>query len=187
MIYRKSTKELLAESILELSKAKSIDKITIREIVENCGMTSGTFYNHFKDKYDLIAWIYLYQIEKMASDYVKSDSDWEQSLVEVLKMVNTERKFYKNALKNTSGQNSFFNATYLRSIELMKEIILEKKKAPLTKEELFYVDFYMKGFGYSAVEWIVNELDYTEEELAAYLTQAIPEKLRKYLLNKSEN
>ena len=50
---RKTTEELLADSFLELAQTKRIDKITITEITNNCGMSQPTFYNHFKDKYDL--------------------------------------------------------------------------------------------------------------------------------------
>jgi AcrR family transcriptional regulator len=52
-VNRKTTKEILAESFLELAETKRIDKITITEITDNCGMSQPTFYNHFKDKYDL--------------------------------------------------------------------------------------------------------------------------------------
>lgn len=45
---RKTTEELLAESFLELAQTKRIDKITIIEITNNCGMSQPTFYNHFK-------------------------------------------------------------------------------------------------------------------------------------------
>ena len=40
MITRLTTKELLAESLKELSAHKPIDKITIKEIVQNCGFTA---------------------------------------------------------------------------------------------------------------------------------------------------
>ena len=56
---RKTTKDILAESFLELAENKRIDKITITEITSNCGMSQPTFYNHFKDKYDLIVWIHI--------------------------------------------------------------------------------------------------------------------------------
>ncbi len=182
MIYRKSTKELLAESVLELSKEKSIDKITIREIVENCGMTSGTFYNHFKDKYDLIAWIYLYQVEEMTLDYLNRKESWYSSLVELLSMLKEDQSFYKNVLKNTTGQNSFFEATHIRSIELMQDVVRKRKGKDLTQEELFEINFYMKGFGYCVEEWIVKEVAYSEEELAGYLSRSIPDGLQAYLL-----
>ncbi len=55
MIVQKTTKEILAESIQELAASKSVEKITIKEITQNCGMTSTTFYNHFSDKYELLA------------------------------------------------------------------------------------------------------------------------------------
>ena len=53
---RKTTKEILAESFRELSVQKAVDKITIKEITDNCGYSPATFYRQFKDKYDLIAW-----------------------------------------------------------------------------------------------------------------------------------
>ena len=47
MIVQQTTKELLAQSLKELSKFKAVDKITIKELTKNCGLTSPTFYNHF--------------------------------------------------------------------------------------------------------------------------------------------
>ena len=52
---RKTTKEILAESYLELAAKKSINRISVVDIVENCSMTKPTFYRYFKDKYDLIS------------------------------------------------------------------------------------------------------------------------------------
>ncbi|MDO4633057.1 MAG: TetR/AcrR family transcriptional regulator C-terminal domain-containing protein [Eubacteriales bacterium] len=181
MIYRKTTKETLAESLRELSESKSIDKITIREIVENCGMSAGTFYNHFKDKYDLIAWIYLNQMESITKEYLEQENGWLSSLTALLRVVNKDHIFYKNALKNTAGQNSFFEAASQRSIELMRDVIRERKGADLTKEEEFDILFYLKGFGYCIEAWIVQGLPYTEEELAGYLSRTIPVNISSYL------
>ena len=47
---RKTAKELLAESFRELAEQKSVDKITVREIAENCGYSPATFYRQFRDK-----------------------------------------------------------------------------------------------------------------------------------------
>ena len=41
---RKTTKEILAESFMELTATKPVSKITIVDIVENCTMTKPTFY-----------------------------------------------------------------------------------------------------------------------------------------------
>ena len=48
---------VLAESLIELSTKKPIEKITIKEITDKAGVIRPTFYNHFQDKYELIEWI----------------------------------------------------------------------------------------------------------------------------------
>ena len=74
MIARKSTKELLAESLKELSRFKTADKITIKELTKNCGLTPPTFYNNFRDKYDLMAWIYNRKVEASIKNFGRGDS-----------------------------------------------------------------------------------------------------------------
>ena len=53
-----NVKKLLAESLLELSEEKPLDKISVTDIVKRAGAGRQTFYNHFKDKNDLLYWIY---------------------------------------------------------------------------------------------------------------------------------
>ena len=77
---RKTTKEILAESFRELAADRAIDKITVQEIVNNCGYSSATFYRHFKDKYDLIAWDYARQIEKVMSRIGTDGYTWKRAL-----------------------------------------------------------------------------------------------------------
>ena len=36
---------------------KSLDKITINELAEDCGISRMAFYYHFKDIYDLVEWV----------------------------------------------------------------------------------------------------------------------------------
>lgn len=35
---------------------KPLDKITIRDLTEDCGISRMAFYYHFKDIYDLVEW-----------------------------------------------------------------------------------------------------------------------------------
>ncbi len=51
---RKTAKEILAESFKELALTRDVEKITIKEITDNCGYSPATFYRQFKDKYDLM-------------------------------------------------------------------------------------------------------------------------------------
>ena len=48
------TKRALAESLKKLLLEKPLDRITVSDITEDCGVSRMTFYYHFKDVYDQI-------------------------------------------------------------------------------------------------------------------------------------
>ena len=49
------TKRALAASLIKLLSQKPLDKVTVKDIIEDCGVNRQTFYYHFKDIYDLVA------------------------------------------------------------------------------------------------------------------------------------
>ena len=50
------TKQAMADSLKRYMEVKSLSKITISAICEDCGINRKTFYYHFKDIYDLLKW-----------------------------------------------------------------------------------------------------------------------------------
>ena len=50
------TKYALEASLKHLLAQKPLNKITINDITEDCGINRMTFYYHFKDIYDLVEW-----------------------------------------------------------------------------------------------------------------------------------
>lgn len=79
---RKTTKEILAESFQELARQKPINKITIANITDNCGLTQPTFYRYYKDKYDLIAWIYVTDSGKIMQQIGSNGYIWKDTLLD---------------------------------------------------------------------------------------------------------
>ena len=51
-----TTKQALEESLKHMLLKKPLDKITIRDITEDCGISRMAFYYHFQDIYDLVEW-----------------------------------------------------------------------------------------------------------------------------------
>lgn len=52
------TKRALAAAMKELMEQMPFSKISVSDIAEQCGMNRKSFYYHFKDKYDLVNWIF---------------------------------------------------------------------------------------------------------------------------------
>ena len=49
-----NAKHDLAEALCQLLETKTLEKITVKDIVARCGVNRQTFYYHFQDIYDLL-------------------------------------------------------------------------------------------------------------------------------------
>ena len=98
------TKKALADSMKQLMKEKPFEKISVTDICEHCGMNRKSFYYHFKDKYDLVNWIYYTEFIMMAG-LRQFGSAWDL-LEAVADLFYSNQVFYRRALE-IEGQNSF--------------------------------------------------------------------------------
>ncbi|HZK33644.1 MAG TPA: TetR/AcrR family transcriptional regulator C-terminal domain-containing protein [Tissierellaceae bacterium] len=98
------TKLALADSMKELMEEKPMSKITISDITESCNLSRKSFYYHFKDKYDLVNWIFYTEFVSIVQK--ASSVDMWDLLESICQYLHDNKIFYCNALK-VRGQNSF--------------------------------------------------------------------------------
>ena len=150
------TKRALAGALRELMVDIPFEKIQVAHICERCDMNRKSFYYHFKDKYDLLNWIF--DTDFIAFVQKFSDSQSLEQRVDELRAVcgyfYDNRDFYRKALK-TEGQNSFS--------EHFREYII-----PLSKDRLSY---YL--FGESLDDFALN-----------FFTDAMVFTIERWLLDK---
>jgi probable dihydroxyacetone kinase regulator len=150
------TKNVLAQSVKELMRSKSLEKISVGEIARNCGLNRQTFYYHFKDKYDLVNWIYYTEAVKIMSDSLGS-GHWLDAMCNLCIYMQKEKKFYINALKAT-GQNSLQDYLVHFVYDIVMALLDEvKEEEPLTEEDCeFVADFYSYAFVGLILKWADN-------------------------------
>lgn len=179
---RKTAKEILAESFHELANSKSIDKITIQDIVDNCGYSPATFYRNFKDKYDLIAWEHTRCIAKIMGRIDPSHT-WKQALFDAAEWYHTEKEYLVNLLRYTSGHDSFVRyMTEINCDALKKQILISGNKERLTLQEELCVRIYCLGTVNLTCEWLRGIHEATTEEIADIYFNSIPAPLHRYLI-----
>ena len=89
------TKRALENSLKHLLLKKPLNKITIGDITEDCGINRMTFYYHFKDIYDLVEWVCLEDAKK-ALDQKKTLDTWQQGLLQIFYAVRENKPFILN-------------------------------------------------------------------------------------------
>ena len=67
-------KKVIVGSLVELSKKKDIDKITVKDLVEECHISRQSFYYHFRDILDVVEWSVEQEIEEALTECLKEET-----------------------------------------------------------------------------------------------------------------
>jgi len=148
------TKQALASSLRELMEEVPFDKINVAQICERCGMNRKSFYYHFKDKYDLVNWIFDTEFISLASASLSSDSYQEQwdFIERACCYFYDNRDFYRKALQ-IKGQNSFSD----HYTEYFAPILRSRLVYLLGDEQVdeFSIDFFSDALLCAVKRWLL--------------------------------
>lgn len=70
-------KNIIAGTFVSMAKQKPIDKITVKALIEECGVSRQTFYYHFQDIMEVIEWNLEEAIRTMLDRTLKAESPEE--------------------------------------------------------------------------------------------------------------
>lgn len=172
MSLRDSTKYQFALAIEKLLLTKDLKKIRISEICELCGTNRPTFYYHFRDKYDLIAWIYLKDLEQSV---IQNNGIFDRNqLACLLTILRTKNSFYKKVFAE-QAQNALSNYIYQYNVENTKRLIQTATgQQALSPEMQFTVSFFASAWVSCMVQWILYPSGLSPEALAELIYQNLP-------------
>ena len=100
MTASKRTKQLLATGLKELAATTPLRKIRVGELCARCGVDRRTFYYHFRDIYDLAAWIF----DQTVDDHIpfEKDHSYERGVGMGLTQIWKDEVFFRCALAEDS-------------------------------------------------------------------------------------
>ncbi len=166
------TKQALAVSISELLKIRPLDRITIKDITDRCGVTRNTFYYHFHDIYDLCSWIFLRQAEEILNTY-KCEESWKNGFLAGLNYLYNNKSMIYHVYRSVSKTE--LDRYLYRVTEKYALGLIEAKAADMTvseKTKKVAADFYKNAFVGSIWQWIEEDMK-TEPEMLAVLCDSI--------------
>ena len=146
------TRKAIKESFWKLLNERPLNRITVKDIVEDCGINRNSFYYHFQDKYELMNWIFDMEFIEFIQ---RGDKDKSiEEMMALFRILYDNRAFYRNAL-SVQGQNSL--SDHIR--ELALPILQSKLKEALSENEDsgFYVEFFIDALLGAIIRWIRDE------------------------------
>lgn len=162
------TKKAMAEAMKALMLSTPFAKISVGQICEYCHMNRKSFYYHFKDKQDLVNWIFQSEFISAIQEH-SYDTRWDL-LSNMCEYFYENRAFYRKALK-IEGQNSF--SDYFREIlepilhEYISEIIYDRDSAD------FVVSFFSDALISAVKRWLTDKNCLEPSKFVALLKSCI--------------
>lgn len=178
-----ATKYALEASLKKFLLKKPVDKITISDLTNDCGISRMSFYYHFKDIYDLVEWA-CFEDASNALQGKKTYATWQEGLMQIFEAVMENKPFILNvyhALSRDQIENYLFHLTY----DLIEGVVEEKAAGMhVTKEQKqFVADFYKYSFVGLMLDWIKNGMKDDYQELVHHICTAMSGNITNSLQN----
>lgn len=159
-------KKHLADTLKKLSREKDLEKISVGDIVKAGNVNRSTFYYYFKDKEDLIQYIFE---DDIIGRYIPPEHDrkWIENIESRLKALDRDRPFYLQTLK-LQGINNFQNALWGSSYHLGRcfiESYLAGRELDETSKD-FIAAFYAHAAVAMSVVYVEEKAKEIPEEAA---------------------
>ena len=168
------TKNALAEALKGLMMEKNFEKISVSDICDRCNMNRKSFYYHFRDKYDLVAWMF-------CTDAYGTDLTSVSSAAAGMNRMKQEILFYKRAYEDSS-QNALWHDMLEYFVRRYTELVKEKLGADLLDTQLAYsIRFYCMGAVGMTQEWVLNDNITSAETVVQMMFNSMPENLHRIL------
>ena len=166
---KKDIEKALAHSLKELVVRMPFEKITIKQIADGAGVIRVTFYNHFQDKYDLLAWIVRSEILDPVRILI-SNRMYRETLILIFSNLLKDRDFYMRAAR-IEGQNSFADIVNDCAFRMVIELFRERGAGPVhSRYSLLNIEnlakYYANSISYIILEWIRTGMTIPPEEMA---------------------
>ena len=149
-----TTKQALEQSLKKLMQVKALDKITIRDITTDCGISRMALYYHFKDIYDLIEWVCIEDAGR-ALQGEKTYDTWQEGLLRIFEAVLENKVFVLNAYRCIS-RDQMERFLHKLTYDLIRGVVEEKSQGVKISPEdkSFIADFYKYNFVGIMLDWI---------------------------------
>lgn len=150
----KNAKEVFAESLKRMLEKKTLDHITVKDIVEDCGVSRQAFYYHFTDIYDLVEWIFVEESSAALSKNRDIDT-WKQGYCHVLQRMIENKNLVINSYRSISREyleEFMYRAVYQVIYPVVEEQAVGLKVA--IEHKKFIAHFYSLATVAIGIDWV---------------------------------
>jgi AcrR family transcriptional regulator len=160
----KQTQKFIMSTFMQLLENESLDKITVRDIVEECEINRNTFYYHYSDIYDLLDDVFRVEAEKFLEQDVDDNTTFGEEYARAAQFV---LKYRKAILHIYDSKKRDVLENYLETLAfsfINRFVKKESEGYGLSDDDVNYITgFYTHAIVGNTIEWIKRKLPSGQE------------------------
>ena len=164
----KQTQRFIMSTFMQLLESESLDKITVRDIVEESEINRNTFYYHYSDIYDLLDDVFRVETEKFMSEDMDENTTFGEEYERAARFV---LKYKRAILHIYDSKKRDVLQNYLETLAFSFISRFVKKEADgygLSDEDIDYITgFYTHAIVGNTLGWIKRKLPSGQEKFIA--------------------
>lgn len=166
---QKDTKKLISSTFVELLSSKPFDKITIKDIVDACGINRNTFYYYYSDIYDLLEEIFKKELNEIVEGHRETGS-YVEGLIKVANVAYEHKKLINNICSSRSYEY-LENYMYKSCKHIMIDVVTNAATGlDVPDEDIeFIASFYEYAFIGIISEWFRTGMRESPTKFASQL------------------
>jgi len=149
------TRKAIMKCTLELAEKKSLKKITVKDIADECGITRSTFYYHFSDIYDVLDGVVQTKIDEFNEEY---NGEMDKVLMRFIEYSIIHRKVWAN-LFDARGREWLekYVKTRIHYLALLQIRKMSEGYILSIKDVEIICSFYEEAIFGLLIRWIIKE------------------------------
>lgn len=179
------TRKAIIQTFREMLEKSPLDKITVTNIIERCGINRNTFYYYFRDIYDLLDSFFREELENVIQ--ANADESLQNLVKAVMTVVRENRQIVYhifNSLNRDQLERYMFDSVNEYMYELVKK---EADGLDVSDDDIKYVaEFYQYAFIGCFLKYLWNDMKPDINEYIDKLNTVIEGNIRQSLKNISD-
>lgn len=179
---KEEIKMMYVSALLNLCKKKPLKKITINDLLAYTNTARQTFYNHFKDKNELIGYVYTFNSDKIRKSNA-NEVPWNTCIKYIMDFCLEYKNFFIESSKLGTQNNMadyFFEDAVIYYMNYVIDNFGQKALTEPVKSSIIFNCYGAQGVFFS---WIKKGMLEPTADVAKSIFECMPEDLKKFYDN----
>ena len=155
-------KKMIKDSFVKLLNERPISQITVKEIVDDCGVNRNSFYYHFQDIPSLLEEIVTEMADRVISNQQEGTGFEEQVDAALNEIVKYKRVIY-HIIRGANGNYEFYELQLMKICEYVTRNYINSRDYAVNvpEEDMEYIVSFLKSLTFGQmIDWINHDMSY---------------------------